>query len=90
MLAQLTAQSGDMKATARVRVIPSLPWTEDFETIELEKIPTHWIGATGKFFVREKDGGQSFSQNTCPTRLKPLQCLSRALNNEKTIRFKWI
>ena len=52
----VTAQSGELKATARVRVIPSLPWTEDFETIALEKIPTHWIGATGKFFVREKDG----------------------------------
>ena len=54
----ITAQSGEMKATARVRVIPSLPWTEDFETVELEKIPTHWIGATGKFFVREKDGNK--------------------------------
>ena len=54
----VTAQSGDIKATARVRVIPSLPWTEDFEAIELEKIPTHWIGATGKFFVREKDGNK--------------------------------
>ena len=53
-----TVQSGDVKATARVRVIPSLPWTEDFEAIELEKIPTHWIGATGKFFVREKDGNK--------------------------------
>ena len=28
------------------------------KTIELEKIPTHWIGATGKFFVREKDGNK--------------------------------
>ena len=54
----ITVESGDMKATARIRVIPSLPWTEDFETIELEKIPTHWIGATGKFFVREKDGNK--------------------------------
>jgi len=54
----VTVQSDDMKATARLRVIPSLPWTEDFETIELEKIPTHWIGATGKFFVREKDGNK--------------------------------
>ena len=54
----VTAQSGDMKATARIRVIPPLPWTQDFETIELEKIPTHWIGATGKFFVREKDGNK--------------------------------
>ncbi len=49
----VTAQSGEMKATARIRVLPPLPWTEDFESIALEKIPTHWIGATGKFFVRE-------------------------------------
>ena len=52
----VTAQSGEMKATARIRVIPSLPWSEEFESVELEKIPTHWIGATGKFFVREMDG----------------------------------
>lgn len=54
----IVVESGDMKATARVRVIPPLPWAEDFETVELEKIPTHWIGATGKFFVREKDGNK--------------------------------
>ena len=54
----VTVQSGDMKATARVRVIPSLPWTEDFEAIELEKAPGHWIGSAGKFFVREKDGNK--------------------------------
>ena len=54
----VTVTSGDLKATARIRVIPPLPWTEDFESIELEKIPTHWIGATGKFFVREKDGNK--------------------------------
>ena len=49
----VSAQVGEMKATARIRVIPALPWIEDFEGITLEKIPTHWIGATGKFFVRE-------------------------------------
>lgn len=54
----VTAQSGEMKATTRIRVIPSLPWTEDFESVELDKIPTHWIGATNKFFVKEKDGNK--------------------------------
>ena len=54
----VTAQSGEMKATARIRVIPPLPWTEDFEKIELEKAPSHWISATGKYFVREKDGNK--------------------------------
>ncbi len=52
----VTAKSGEMNATSRIRVIPSLPWSEDFESVKLEKIPTHWIGATNKFFVREIDG----------------------------------
>lgn len=54
----VVAQSGEITASARVRVIPPLPWTEDFEDIELEKAPSHWISATGKYFVREKDGGK--------------------------------
>ena len=51
----VTFQSSEMQATARVRVIPSLPWSENFETVELEKAPSHWIGSAGKFFVREQD-----------------------------------
>ena len=54
----VSIQSGDLKATSRIRVMPSLPWTEDFESIELEKAPAHWISATGKYFVREKDGNK--------------------------------
>lgn len=54
----ITAQSGELKATARIRVIPPLPWTEDFENVELEKAPSHWIAATNKYFVREKDGNK--------------------------------
>ena len=54
----VTAQSGELKATARIRVIPPLPWTEDFEKAELEKAPSHWIAATNKYFVREKGGNK--------------------------------
>ena len=54
----ITARSGEITVSARVRVIPPLPWTEDFEDIELEKAPSHWISATGKYFVREKDGNK--------------------------------
>ena len=54
----VTVKSGELNATSRIRVIPSLPWTQDFEDVTLEKIPTHWIGATNKFFVREKDGSK--------------------------------
>ena len=78
----VTVQSGDMKATVRVRVVPPLPWSEDFETIELEKIPTHWIGATGKFFVRQKGDGKVLVKTPVQRGLNRSNVLSRSLNNE--------
>lgn len=57
------AQAGVVKATAgavtgvgRIRVIPDLPWTFDFEAID--KVPAYWINATGKFEVRDVDGNK--------------------------------
>jgi outer membrane protein assembly factor BamB len=52
----LTGEAAGFKATARIRIIPDLPITEDFESYEPEKSPSTWLGANGKFFVREKDG----------------------------------
>jgi outer membrane protein assembly factor BamB len=52
----VTAQVGQLKAVGRVRIIQELPITENFDAVELEKVPSYWIGAAGKFFVREKDG----------------------------------
>jgi len=56
------AQAGTVKATigsvagaSRIRVIPDLPWTFDFEDAG-ETPPAHWINATGKFVVRAVDG----------------------------------
>lgn len=54
----ITAKSGELNATSRIRFIPTLPWTQDFESESLETSPTHWIGATNKFFVREKNGSK--------------------------------
>ncbi|MBA2301295.1 MAG: PQQ-binding-like beta-propeller repeat protein [Acidobacteria bacterium] len=55
------AQAGLVKATvggvigtARIRVIPDLPWTFDFESGT--EVPSHWINATGKFAVRDLEG----------------------------------
>ena len=52
----ITAEAANVKATGRVRIMPELPLNEDFESSELEKSPSGWIGSTGKFFVREKNG----------------------------------
>jgi outer membrane protein assembly factor BamB len=58
------AQAGLVKATAgavsgaaRVRVVPDLPWTFDFEKAG-DTPPAWWINATGKFAVRDLDGNR--------------------------------
>jgi hypothetical protein len=38
---KLEASLGELKSTARARVIPPLPWNFDFED---KKVPLHWIG----------------------------------------------
>jgi outer membrane protein assembly factor BamB len=60
-----TAQAGLVKATvggisgaARVRVIPPLPWSENFESLPGNAVPPQWVNATGKFVVREMDGNK--------------------------------
>jgi len=52
----VSATVGDVQDAARVRVIAPLPWAEDFSGHETGSIPSHWIGAKGKFVVQEKDG----------------------------------
>ena len=58
------AQAGTVKATigsisgaSRIRVIPDLPWTFDFEGGG-DTPPAHWINATGKFAVRDLEGNK--------------------------------
>ncbi len=54
----VSAKIGDLQNSARVRVIPQLPWEEDFESIEEGKNPSHWVRAEGRFAVREMDGNK--------------------------------
>lgn len=64
----LVATLGDWKASARVRVVPRIPWSEDFEAATLDKPgsdgakvafpPTSWIGAFKKWEVVEHEGGK--------------------------------
>jgi outer membrane protein assembly factor BamB len=49
------ATVGSVTGTARIRVIPDLPWTFDFED---GAVPAHWINATGKFAVRDEGGSK--------------------------------
>ena len=58
------ANAGTLTATARVRVIPPLPWSFDFEGTTGEAPPPFWINSTGKFFVRDYAGSRALMKRT--------------------------
>ena len=51
---KIHARVGELSGSARARVIPPLPWSENFDS--LEGVPRPWINATGKFEIREVEG----------------------------------
>ena len=53
---RVVATLGDLSGSARVRIIPPLPWNETFDS--MTQIPKHWINATGKFELRTIEDGQ--------------------------------
>jgi hypothetical protein len=52
------ATVGSLTGQARVRVVPPLPWTFDFDQTTGEAPPKPWLNTTGKFVVRELDGNK--------------------------------
>jgi len=54
----ITAKLKNLTGTTRVRVIPNAPWSEDFETSEVGKYPSYFVGATNKFAVQIKDSNK--------------------------------
>jgi hypothetical protein len=61
------AKAGALTATARVRVVPQLPYKQDFTQVPVGAVPGGWVNAQGKFQVMEKDGEKVlFKVNTNP------------------------
>ena len=52
--ALVTCKVGDVAGTARIRVIPPLPWKFDFN--KDKAVPLTWLGGRVRWEVREKDG----------------------------------
>jgi hypothetical protein len=70
------AQAGTVKASvgslagmARVRVIPPIPFEEDFSSIP-PGVPGNWINATGKYSVRPIDGNPALVKSPLPPAFK--------------------
>jgi outer membrane protein assembly factor BamB len=63
----LAVKAGGFEASARLRFVPGLPFTEDFEGVPLDqeragaktgRCPGGWFGGVAKWEVREKDGSK--------------------------------
>ncbi|MBT3268835.1 PQQ-binding-like beta-propeller repeat protein [Candidatus Poribacteria bacterium] len=56
----VTGELSGISGAARVRVVPTLPYEENFDGIEIAEeraaVPNFWIGAAGKYFVEDMDG----------------------------------
>jgi outer membrane protein assembly factor BamB len=52
--ALITGKVGQLTGTARVRIVPPLPWKFDFN--ESDDVPLTWIGGRVRYVVRDEDG----------------------------------
>ncbi len=59
-----------LKTTARVRIVPPLPWTFDFNTDE--KVPLTWVGGRVRWVTREVEGEKiAVKRSVLPTPRNP-------------------
>lgn len=53
---EIKATVGGLSGTARVRVIPPLPWTFDFNALPPGPPPSYWVNVVNKYEIRKVDG----------------------------------
>ncbi|HJR08284.1 MAG TPA: PQQ-binding-like beta-propeller repeat protein [Pyrinomonadaceae bacterium] len=58
------ATVGGITGAARVRVLPPLPWTENFDAMQADSVPPAWVSMVLKFVVRELDGNKVLVKTT--------------------------
>ena len=57
------AAVGTIAARARVRVVPQIPYKQDFETVPVGGVPSGWVNVQGKYRVVElKEGDGTMSK----------------------------
>lgn len=58
------ATIGEVSGTASVRVFAPLPWSENFDVLAVNTIPSTWVNSTMKFIVRDVGGNKVFVKTT--------------------------
>ena len=61
----------NMKSSARIRIMPELPLSEDFESHKVGSVPPGWVGAASKSKIVELDGGKVLKKLATKERPSP-------------------
>jgi len=64
------AAVGGVTGVSRVRVIPVIPISENFESTPADAVPRYWISTGGKYVVREVEGNRVLVKNPNPPAFK--------------------
>lgn len=68
--ALVVCKVGDLTGTARIRIVPPLPWSFDFNAVE--KVPLTWIGGRVRYVIREQEGERfAAKRSVLPTPRNP-------------------
>jgi hypothetical protein len=78
------AKAGGLTARARIRVVSTLPYRQDFSKVPVGRFPAGWVNAAGKFTVVEHKGRKVLLKtNTNPN---PLLARARTYLNVPTLK----
>jgi outer membrane protein assembly factor BamB len=76
--ALITCKFGDLTGTARVRIIPPLPWKWDFNNDQ--DVPLTWVGGRVRYKVQDVDGERIIvKQSQLPTPRGPTKLGTRSM-----------
>jgi hypothetical protein len=70
----IKATVGSIVGTARVRVFPAPPMSEDFESIAADGFPRGWVNVEGKYLVRDLEGNKVFVKKADQPIFKRARC----------------
>ncbi len=75
----VTAKVGELEGVAKIRIVPELPWSFDFEDISIDEAgkgepPVTWVGARYRHVVREVDGNKVMVKVTTIPKGKRSRC----------------
>ncbi|MBI3467407.1 MAG: PQQ-binding-like beta-propeller repeat protein [Planctomycetes bacterium] len=71
----IQAKAGKLATSARVRILPRMPFAEDFERYKPGTVPSHWIATPVKYVVAEQEGGKVLRK----TNVNPSPPVARAM-----------